>query len=126
MLVTQSCPTLCDPMDCVARQAPMSMELSRQGYWSGLPFPSPMERRVALKLGWEGRGGFLENVTTVETWLIVLRKPRNISSAGNSISKSPEMRLNPGSLGTHCGGRRNEMGEGVELNICFGCITFEI
>ena len=25
----------------VARQAPLSMELSRQGYWSGLPFPSP-------------------------------------------------------------------------------------
>ena len=52
----------------------MSVELSRQGYWSGLTFPSPMERRVALKLGWKGRGGFLENVTTVETWLIVLRK----------------------------------------------------
>ena len=25
----------------VARQAPPSMEFSRQGYWSGLPFPSP-------------------------------------------------------------------------------------
>ena len=25
----------------VARQAPLSMELSRQGYWRGLPFPSP-------------------------------------------------------------------------------------
>ena len=25
----------------VARQAPPSMESSRQGYWSGLPFPSP-------------------------------------------------------------------------------------
>ena len=24
----------------VARQAPLSMELSRQEYWSGLPFPS--------------------------------------------------------------------------------------
>ena len=29
MLVAQSCPTLCDPM-----------EFSRQEYWSGLPFPS--------------------------------------------------------------------------------------
>ena len=38
MLVTQLCPTLCDPMDC---QALLSMEFSRQGYWSGLPFPSP-------------------------------------------------------------------------------------
>ena len=25
----------------VAHQAPLSMELSRQGYWSGLPFPPP-------------------------------------------------------------------------------------
>ena len=24
----------------VARHAPMSMELSREGYWTGLPFPS--------------------------------------------------------------------------------------
>ena len=25
----------------VALQAPLSMEFSRQGYWSGLPFPAP-------------------------------------------------------------------------------------
>ena len=25
----------------VARQAPLSMGFSRQGYWSGVPFPSP-------------------------------------------------------------------------------------
>ena len=39
--VAQSCPTLCDPMDCIVCQAPLSMEFSRQEYWSGLPFPSP-------------------------------------------------------------------------------------
>ena len=38
--VTQLCPTLCDPWT-VAYQAPLSMEFSRQEYWSGLPFPSP-------------------------------------------------------------------------------------
>ena len=38
--VTQSCPTLCDPMDCIY-QASLSMGFSRQVYWSGLPFPSP-------------------------------------------------------------------------------------
>ena len=40
MLVTQLCPTLCDPMDC---SPPVSsvMRFSRQGYWSTLPFPSP-------------------------------------------------------------------------------------
>ena len=37
----QSCLTLCDPMDCIACQAPLSMGFSRQEYWSGLPFPSP-------------------------------------------------------------------------------------
>ena len=40
VLVTQSCPTLCDPWT-VACQAPQSMEFSRQEYWSELPFPSP-------------------------------------------------------------------------------------
>ena len=40
LLVTQSCPTLCDPMT-VACQAPLSMGFPRQEYWSGLPFPSP-------------------------------------------------------------------------------------
>ena len=38
--VTQSCPTLCDPMDW-SQQAPPSMGFSRQECWSGLPFPSP-------------------------------------------------------------------------------------
>ena len=36
--VAQSCPTLCDPMDCVAHQAPPSMGFSRQEYWSRVPF----------------------------------------------------------------------------------------
>ena len=29
------------PMDYMACHAPLSMEFSRQEYWSGLPFPSP-------------------------------------------------------------------------------------
>ena len=33
----QWCRTLCDPMDC---QAPLSMGVFRQEYWSGLTFPS--------------------------------------------------------------------------------------
>ena len=36
VLVAQSCPTLCDPMD-------FSMEFSRPEYWSGYPFPSPRD-----------------------------------------------------------------------------------
>ena len=38
--VAQSCLTLCNTT-VVAYQAPLSMEFSRQAYWSGLPFPSP-------------------------------------------------------------------------------------
>ena len=41
VLVAQLCLTLCDPMDCSAHQAPLSMEFSRKEFWSGLPFPFP-------------------------------------------------------------------------------------
>ena len=41
--VTQSCPTLCDPLDC-SHQASVSMGFVRQECWSGLPFPTPGDR----------------------------------------------------------------------------------
>ena len=37
--VAQSCPTLCDPMDCSLPGFSV-LEIPRQEYWSGLPFPS--------------------------------------------------------------------------------------
>ena len=40
VLVNQLCLTLCDPMN-YRGQVPLSMEFSRQEYWSGQPFPSP-------------------------------------------------------------------------------------
>ena len=40
-LVAESFLTLCEPLDCVAHQAPLSVGFPRQEYWSGLPFPSP-------------------------------------------------------------------------------------
>ena len=36
-MVTDSC----NPMDCKACQAPLSMEFLGQEYWSGVPFPAP-------------------------------------------------------------------------------------
>ena len=39
VLVIQSCLTHCDPMT-IAHQVPLSMEFSRQEYWSGLSFPT--------------------------------------------------------------------------------------
>ena len=40
LAVTQSCLTLCDPMDCSPPRSPVHGIL-QQDYWSGLPFPSP-------------------------------------------------------------------------------------
>ena len=36
----QSCPTLCDSMDC-GPPGSLSVAFSRQEYWSGLPCPPP-------------------------------------------------------------------------------------
>ena len=36
----QLCPILAT-LGTIAHQAPLSMEFSRQEYWSGLPFPTP-------------------------------------------------------------------------------------
>ena len=47
VLVTQSCPALCDPMDC-SPPGSSAHTFSRQEYWSGLPCPSP----VFLTQGW--------------------------------------------------------------------------
>ena len=66
----QLCPTLPDPMDN-SSQAPLSMEFSRQEYWSQLPFSTPgdhpnpgieTEPLVSPTLA----GGFLITSTTWE------------------------------------------------------------
>ena len=41
-IVNQLCPSLCDPMG-YSLPVSLSMEFSRQEYWSGLPFPSPRD-----------------------------------------------------------------------------------
>ena len=40
VFITQACRLFATPWT-ITRQAPLSMEFSRQEYWSGLPFPSP-------------------------------------------------------------------------------------
>ena len=37
-----SCVRLCVTPQMAAHQAPLSLGFSRQEYWSGLPFPSPV------------------------------------------------------------------------------------
>ena len=42
--MSESCPVLSDSfttLQIIACRVPLSMEFSRQEYWSGLPFPSP-------------------------------------------------------------------------------------
>ena len=41
VLCAQSCPTLRSQQALQSHQAPLSLEFSRQEYWSGLLFPSP-------------------------------------------------------------------------------------
>ena len=55
-LVTKSCPPLAT-LWIVACQALLSVWFSRQGYWSGLPFPSP---RDLLDLGIKSRSPELQ------------------------------------------------------------------
>ena len=47
-LVAKLCLTLCDPMEC-SPPGSFSMRSPRQGYWTGLPFPSPGD---LLDPGW--------------------------------------------------------------------------
>ena len=41
VLVTQSCLTLCDSIDCSLPDSSVHEILQDGEYWSGLPFPSP-------------------------------------------------------------------------------------
>ena len=41
VFVAQSSPTLCDPMDCITCQVPLSTEFCRQEYWNELLCPPP-------------------------------------------------------------------------------------
>ena len=59
MLVAQLCPNFVTPRTA-ARQAPLSVEFSRQEYWSGLPFPSPRLGKGYLKLSLSEAQDFLK------------------------------------------------------------------
>ena len=69
MQVTQLCPALATPWT-VVRQAPLSMEFSRQEYWSGLPFPSPgdLPDPGIKTASFAGAGGFFTTVPSGKPW----------------------------------------------------------
>ena len=68
---------LCATLWTVASQAPLSIRFSKQGYWSGLPCPSPgdLPNLVIEPLSFLSpvlAGGFSTTSTTQE---VTLRKP---------------------------------------------------
>ena len=65
----QSCPTLCNPMDCSPPGSSVH-EIFQAGYWSGLPFPSPGD---LPNLGIEPRSPALQMDSLLSE---PLRKPR--------------------------------------------------
>ena len=91
-LVTKSCPTLCNPVDC-SPQAPVSVGFFRQEYWSGLPFPSPGDlshagigpmspalQAYSLPLSHQGRSVSLGSLLEMQNlWLLC--KPTEYESA---------------------------------------------
>ena len=71
MLVTQLCPTPCNPMNYIAHQTPLSMEFSRQEHWSGLPFPSPNGMLTYMKLALCSRlHGNIKSRTTFRNFIV--------------------------------------------------------
>ena len=49
-LLLLSCFQLCATLEVAAHQAPLSLGFSRQEYWCGLPFPSPMHACMLSRL----------------------------------------------------------------------------
>ena len=47
VLSYQSCPALCNPMDCSPPGSSVHGILQEE-YWSGLPFPFPRDRRLRI------------------------------------------------------------------------------
>ena len=69
-LVAKSCPALCDLPRTVACQAPLTMGIPRQEYWSWLPFPYTF----IIMSHWVGR-------------LILFRREKQINKQANKILK---------------------------------------
>ena len=73
-LVTQSRLTLCNPVGCIARQAPLSMEFSRHEYWRGLT-----REHGVLSTGPPGKS---QSVRSVAQSCLTLCDPMNCSTPG--------------------------------------------
>ena len=105
--MAQFCLTLCDP-ETVAQQAPLSLEFSRQEYWSGLPFPSPGD---LLEPGIELRSPAMQ-VDSLPS------EPPGKTFNLNYLLKSPI------SKHSHIGGSTCEFWENTILSIKKSCLFY--
>jgi len=64
----QSCPTLCDPMNCEAHQVPLSRGFSRQDSWSERPCPSLGKEKTAAPLIARGIQGICVQPSQPAMW----------------------------------------------------------
>ena len=77
--ITQSCPTLRDPVDCSLPGFSIH-GISRQEYWSGLPFPSPGDLPDPGKITWRRK-----SESEVAQSCLTLSDPMDCSLPGSSI-----------------------------------------
>ena len=91
VLVSQPCPVLCNLMSCSC-QGTLSVEFSKQEYWSGLPFPSPGIKPGALELqvdvycfnyygSTRPQTGWKQKVDCVDSWLTHQQWIRRMSTS---------------------------------------------
>ena len=67
--VTQSCPTLCDPMDCSPPGSSVHGILQAK-YWSGLPFPSLEPAHKCSRHQRPGFNPWVRKIPWRRTWQI--------------------------------------------------------
>ena len=96
----QSCPTLCNPIDGNPSQAPLSLGFSRQEYWSGLPFPSPIHAcllsrfsraRLCVTLWTAAHQAPLSRGFSRQEYWSGLPFPSPIASLGNTVQSVSEL-----------------------------------
>ena len=97
----QSCPTLCNPTDYIAHQAPLSMGFSGQEYWSRLScsspgdLPDPRDWTHIFYVSCIGRGvlNYCAVLCLATQSCLTLCDPMNCSSSGSSVHDILQARI---------------------------------
>ena len=100
VLVAQSCPAFCDPMDC-SLPGSSAQGISRQEYWTGLPFPSPGDlSHPGTEPTGEGGTYFMEyELSSVRATILFIIQPKILLGfPGGSDGKTSA--YNAGDLGS--------------------------